>query len=627
MSRINVYPESGVVSISPILFDNISINTSTSNIFILTGVIVIGLIFLTSIGRTAVYSCLCNITTASAFILSTCLLIFTLFPTNDGLPIVIYFIFGSAGLIFLIMAMYPFVVWSVKYPFGKRLRCMFDGICHYFFNVEIKFLLIVVFIVTFISTNLISYYIFEHIPHVQDSLVQVFHAKIFSIGKVVVPSHPIKEFFDFSHIINNGKWYSVYPPGHSFLIMLGFFVGMPWVVNPLLGSLSILIFYFIGKELYDEKTGRIALLLGLFSPFIMFMSSEFMSHSSALFFLSLFILFFAKTTKQVSLFYPLFAGGSLGMALLARPVTALAVSVPFAIYALFNLIKYFKNYVLRLFIMLAACLVFIGILLTFNYLTNSDPLLFGYEVKWGPEHNLGFGNGIWGEIHTPQKGLQQNLNNLNALNRYLFEWPIPCLLFMFIPFAAVSRNIWDYILISSFFALSLIYFFFWYQDWCFGPRYMYEASIMAIILTSRGILLTCVLINDVFRLKITPEIVKRTVGSIVAACILTGMIFNVPPLIKYYAHTYWRVNASALQTVKKAGVKNAVVFVRSYYGSVLPENSPLLDDDIIFVKHLGKKNRLMMEYYPERRYYLVNNYSIIEIFSPKKRKLPPKSNL
>jgi len=627
MSRINVDPEGGIVSIIPILFDNISISISTSSLFICAGVILLGLIFLTSVGRRTVYSSLRNLTITSAFILGAGLLIFTLFPTNDGLPIIVYFIFASTGLIFSIMALYPLVVQSVKYPFGRTLRRLFDGICHYLFNVKIKFLLIVVFIVTFTSTNLISYYIFEHIPHVQDSLVQVFHAKILSVGKVAVPSHPIREFFDFSHMINNGKWYSVYPPGHSFLIMLGFFVSMPWMVNPLLGSLSILLFYFIGKELYDEKIGRIALLLGLFSPFIIFMSSEFMSHSSALFFLLLFILFFAKTTKQASIFYPLFAGGSLGMALLARPVTAMAVSVPFAIYALFSLIKYFKKYALRLSIMLTTCFVFIGLLFTFNYLTNSDPLLFGYEVKWGPKHNLGFGNGIWGEIHTPQKGLQQNLNNLNALNKYLFEWPIPCLLFMFIPFAVASREIWDYILINSFFSLSLIYFFFWYQDWCFGPRYMYEASIMAIILTSRGILLTCVLINDVFKLKILPERIKRTVGSLVIACILTGMVFNLPPLIKHYAHTYWRVNASAIKTVKKAGVKNAVVFVRSNYGSVLPQNSPFLDGDIIFVKNMEKKNRLMMEYYPGRRYYLVSNSSIIEIFSPQQRRLSPKSNL
>ena len=41
---------------------------------------------------------------------------------------------------------------------------------------------------------------------------------------------------------------------------------MPWIVNPLMGSLSIITFYFIGKEIYDERTARIAALLGLPLP-------------------------------------------------------------------------------------------------------------------------------------------------------------------------------------------------------------------------------------------------------------------------------------------------------------------------------------------------------------------------
>jgi Dolichyl-phosphate-mannose-protein mannosyltransferase len=617
MSRIDVDPEAGLVSIRPILLDNISLSTSTSSIFICAGVILFGLIFLTSTGRKAVQGCLRNIPFTVAFTLAAGLMIFTLIPTNDGAPIVFYLIFASIGLIFSIMGLHPLIARAAKPPLGGTLRTLFDGISYFIFNVNINYLLIGVFIVAFTSTNLASYYLFEHIPHVQDSIAQVFHGKIFSTGNLTVPSHPIKEFFDFSHLINNGEWYSPYPPGHAIMIMLGFWVGMPWIINPLLGSLSILLFYFIGKEMYDEKTGRIALLLGLFSPFIAFMSSEFMSHASGLFFLSIFVLFFVKTTKHKRLLYPLLSGGSLGMALNARPMSAFAISVPFAIYALFYLLKYFKKYALRFIVMFIACLVFIGLLFTFNHLTNGDPLLFGYEVIWGSEQDLGFGGGVWGETHTPQKGLRQNLNNLNALNKYLFEWPIPCLLFLFIPFASLTKEKWDYILMGSFISLSILYFFFWYQDWCFGPRYMYEALIMAIVLTARGILSVPVLINDRFKLDISPEKIKQAVANLVVACIFTGMIFNLPPLIKLYGHTYWRVNASTLKNVEAAGVNNAVVFVKSYFGTALPANSPFLDGDIIFAKHMGNKNRLLMEFFPERRYYLVSNHSIVELFPPK----------
>jgi asparagine N-glycosylation enzyme membrane subunit Stt3 len=89
----------------------------------------------------------------------------------------------------------------------------------------------------------------------QDNIDQVFHAKIFLNGHLTVPSHQYKEFFDFTHNINNGKWYSEYPPGHTFTLMLGLLLGAPWIVNPLLGSLSIVLFYLIGREVFDEKIG------------------------------------------------------------------------------------------------------------------------------------------------------------------------------------------------------------------------------------------------------------------------------------------------------------------------------------------------------------------------------------
>ena len=46
---------------------------------------------------------------------------------------------------------------------------------------------------------------------------------------------------------------------------------------------------------------------------------------------------------------------------------------------------------------------------------------------------------------------------------------------------------------------------------------------------------------------------------------------------------------------------------------VLSRNS---DGDIIFARHMGNKNGLLMDYYPDRKYYLASSYSIIEIFPP-----------
>ncbi|MAE17883.1 hypothetical protein CMK12_02915 [Candidatus Poribacteria bacterium] len=58
-----------------------------------------------------------------------------------------------------------------------------------------------------------------------------------------------------------------------------------------------------------------------------------------------------------------------------------------------------------------------------------------------------------------------------------------------------------------------------------------------------------------------------------------------------------------------------MVFVNSSYGSALALNSPQLDSEIIYVRDLGVKSKLMVDYYPEREYYLTSGSDIQEVFS------------
>jgi len=104
----------------------------------------------------------------------------------------------------------------------------------------------------FIFTNLFSFFIFNHIPRVHDEIDNLFQAKIFKSGRLYVPSPCAKESFDFPHMINNGKWYSHYTPGYPFLVLLGLLVQAPWLINPLLAALSIILFYFLGKEIFNS---------------------------------------------------------------------------------------------------------------------------------------------------------------------------------------------------------------------------------------------------------------------------------------------------------------------------------------------------------------------------------------
>jgi len=298
----------------------------------------------------------------------------------------LYLALGIYGVVFFFAGVYTYII---DFNIWNRLRI-------FVLTTQLPWFLAAIFLAEFLFTNLISYLAFDHLPHIQDSVAQVFHGTIFAGGGLTAPSPPLRDFFYYDNMINNGRWYSQYPPGHSFLMMVGVLVGAPWIINPLLGSAIIVLLYFLGRELYSDAIGRLAAVLGLFSPFILFMSSEFMNHVTALFLFTLFVLFYARTVRLKSAVSAIVAGASLGWIVNIRPLTAVSLALPFTVYACWLLWKQCKFYRKPFLAMSLAAAVFVGILLAFNYLTNGNPFLFGYQVLHGDKHLPGFGHAAWG---------------------------------------------------------------------------------------------------------------------------------------------------------------------------------------------------------------------------------------
>lgn len=483
------------------------------------------------------------------------------------------------------------------------------------FGLEKKYFLGTIFLLHLLLTNLVSYYCFDHIPHVQDSIAQYFHGMIFAQGNLVAVSFPSREFFDFTHMINNGQWYSQYPPGHSALLAVGILAGIPWMVNPLLGSATVVLFYFIGKELYGESVARLSALLGLLSPLILFMSSEFMNHASSLFFFTLFTLYGARFLKSGKAIHGAVAGGAIGWVFLIRPLTAIGAGLPLLLYGAVQLVRRRKELSAGAFAMVVAASVFVALLLLFNYLTNGHPMLFGFQVLYGDDVLPGFGNSAWGEAHTFLKGVYQTLDNLLGMNKYLFEWHLPSLALVILLFISQTTNKWDFILLGSAFSLAVAYLFYWYQDWCFGPRFLYEAVCPLVILTARGLDRAPRLLRSAFGARASVRSLTALTGFLVAVLFVVGIATNIPPHLKMYGERYWGVNGQALQAAESAGLHHAIVFTRGNYGGVFTGNKPDLSNDVIFVRDRGNRNALLMEYFPGYSFYLLK-YDTLESYSP-----------
>jgi hypothetical protein len=478
--------------------------------------------------------------------------------------------------------------------------------------------------IALVLTNLISWLVFRHIPHVQDSIAQVFQGRIFASGRITLPVRFDDYFSGYLQIINDGtRVYSQYPFGHSLLLALGTLIRAEWLVNPLLGSAEIAVLYFLGKEIYDEKTGRITALLGLASPFLLFMSAEYMNHASGLLFLSFFLLFFFRTIRPLrgcqarsSLADPLLSGLSLAMALNIRPLSALAVSLPVAVYSISLLVKSRWRMLTAFAVLLVPVLLGLGTYGLYDYLTTGSPLLSGYEA-FG---RLAYGHADWGlgfgarglasmGLFTPLRSLLQTGSNLNGLNLYLFQGPIPGLLLSLLLFLTFTRNSADWVLLASFVALPVLYFFYWYQDLCFGPRFLYEGLASVLLLSARGLVEF-----PKFAGRAAGADAERGTRNVLAVAAGLSLVataaIGFPRLLKYYGNRYWGVDDRLYARVVDKRISNAIVFVGrapsdhwDYYGAGFLHNRLDFEGPVVYVRNQGVANYLLMQQFPGRAFY------------------------
>jgi len=328
-----------------------------------------------------------------------------------------------------------------------------------------------------------------------------------------------------------------------------------------------------------------------------------------------------------SFLYALFAGLSLGFSINIRPLDAVAISAPFVCYALYCVCKKREVHIKQLIFFFFGASLMVCALLFYNKLTTGNPFIFGYQQKY---QSLGFlGSVQFGKPHTLKGGIINTSNNLIGLNQYLFEWPLPSLIFSFIFFLIPARkNRWDYLFLISSIALIVGYAFYFYQDLCFGPRNLYSLVPFVVIFTVRGFLeLPKWLEEKGFERRK----VNATLYFLLFTCILYTVSFSIPALIKKYSNDYWWITDKIHKEVTKQGITNAIVFIDVWhppginqpnlipYGSGFQFNSPDLSDDVIYAMDLREKNSALMKAFPQRNYYLckihkpMSDFTLIKI--------------
>jgi hypothetical protein len=349
----------------------------------------------------------------------------------------------------------------------------------------------------------LAWFSYQAHPHVPDEVVYLYHARYFAEGMLTMPLPPVREAFELDLMTYEAtRWYSPVPPGWPAALAVGAYFGVPWLVNPVLNAVNVLLAYVLLREIYDLRTTRVALLLLCASPWFLFMGMNLMTHTFTLTCGLGAAAAVARLRRGASMAWVLPGGLAIGVMGIIRPLEGLTAAVLLGFWLLGPLP--WRGTAIGRVAALAALSVAAGAMtLPYNAHLTGDPLTFPLmaytDVLYGEGVNaLGFGanRGIaWPGLDPfPGHGLRDvvvnTILNTHSVNVELSGWATGSLLGIVLLVLAgrLSRaDRWMLLVIAAIIGVHSLYWFSGGPD--FGARYWYLILVPCIALTARAVVL------------------------------------------------------------------------------------------------------------------------------------------
>lgn len=438
----------------------------------------------------------------------------------------------------------------------------------------------------FFMTIFITDRVLEAFPNSSDEYAYIFQAEMFSRGKLWESAHDLPDFFYNNNIAqHDGILVSRFPPGWPLVLSGAFEVGLnPALMNPILGLISLVVFYFFVRRYYGVSVAVWSVFGMALTGFYIFNSASYFSHVSCFLVTLLFVFNIYLYRDSNKVIYAILAGFFLAFVVVIRYYTALLIFVPFLIY----LIMQCKWRVIRLFVLMGIgslpCIVY---LLWYNYSITGNALV--PVTIWAyPSEQLGFVKG-----HTFLKGLEHLVRRI-LMFAY---WTSPglLLLYAFYLFRKIRSQEDRLVRPEEYTFLMLVLgYFFYYQIGGnqYGPRFLFEAFPFLIVFVVSRVL----------------ESREKWATAVLIASLIYP-IFKLP-FISYREASIIDQRQDVYDLVKDQKISNAVVFVSSSTSPVRPmpasdltRNDPMFMNDVIYVLEIPRINKQLMEFYQDRVFY------------------------
>jgi hypothetical protein len=123
---------------------------------------------------------------------------------------------------------------------------------------------------------------FDRMPRLPDEVAPIcFRRRCIAAGHLVLPAPggAMNAALAYDWIsIEGGKWFSIFPPGWPTVLALGMATGVPFIVNPLLAALGILLSHRFVTRIVSPRLAALVTLLLCVSPWYLATGASLMSH-------------------------------------------------------------------------------------------------------------------------------------------------------------------------------------------------------------------------------------------------------------------------------------------------------------------------------------------------------------
>jgi hypothetical protein len=389
--------------------------------------------------------------------------------------------------------------------------------------------------------------VYERHPHIPDEVVYLYHARYMAEGMLTMPAPPSRQAFDLDLMtFDSDRWFCPVPPGWPMILTVGAYLGQPWLVNPVLAGLNILLAFMLVRQLYDRRTARLAALMVAVSPWALFLNMSLMPHTWTMTCALVGAYAMARTIRAGGgVGWPMLAGVATGVITLIRPLEAMAMAMLLGLWSLSVRGVRAKAISAGVFTLGTAAVALLN--LPYNLLLTgsmtSFPLMAYSDRYYGKNVNmLGFGanRGLgWSGLDPfPGHGLIDVLVNANlnlfSINTDLWGWSTGSILLVAFLVFKGSRRRSDWLMIGTIGTIIGLHSFYWFSGGPdFGARYWYLVLLPAAVLTVRGAEL---LMGTLERRDGFSEADRTRIGVAVVALSLLAMVNFVPwrALDKYH---------------------------------------------------------------------------------------------